>query len=142
MTATTVGVLALGVALVRMGRHGWDGTRLDVLLMLLAGFGIAGQGWLGGLIAEGGAWIAGLAESGTAQAFGVGVPLLVVIGMITLIVVDIKDRSIWKWTPWVALALPTALAVVGGIYVGAGDTVLAGIGDALTNLVGLLGSLG
>lgn len=140
LTATAVGVLALVVALVRMGRHRWNGTRLDVVLMLLGGFGIAGAGWVGNAMADAGGWIGGFAETGTAQAFGVGVPLLIVVGMITLVVVDMRDRNIWTPTPWVALALPTTMQVVGGISTGAGITVLGWIGTLLTNAAGWLGS--
>lgn len=139
---TAVSLIALTVALVVMWRHNWEGSRFIVILMLLAGFGITAAGWVGDLLAQGGQMIGTAIGQGTAQAFGVGVPALVVVLMITWVAVDMKDKKIHVATPWVALALPTVLAVVGGVYLGVGDTVLDAIGTGLSHFAGWLGSLG
>jgi hypothetical protein len=141
-SATAVGVLALAVALVIMWRHRWQGSRFTVGLMLLAGFGIAATGWVGQMLARGGEWIGGAVDAGTGRLFGVSVPIVVIAVMVTWIVVDVRDRQIHPATPWIALALPTVLAVVGGVYIGAGDTVLATIGTGLSSMAGWLGALG
>jgi hypothetical protein len=141
-TSAAVGVLALAVALVIMWRHRWQGSRFTVVLMLLAGFGIAATGWVGQMLGRVGEWIGGAADAGTARLFGVSVPVVVIAVMVTWLVVDMRDRTIHPATPWMALALPTVLAVVGGVYIGAGDTALAAIGTGLSNLAGWLGALG
>lgn len=141
-SATAVGVLALAVALIIMWRHRWQGSRFTVVLMLLAGFGIAATGWVGDMLGRLGETIGGAADAGTARLFGVSVPVVVIAAMVTWIVVDMRDRSIHIATPWLALALPTVLAVVGGVYIGAGDTALSAIGTGLTNLAGFLGAVG
>ena len=141
-SATAVGVLALTIALVIMWRHRWRGSRFTVALMLLAGFGVAATGWLGNMLARAGEWIGGAADAGTGRVFGVSVPVMVIAAMVTWVVVDVRDRNIHPATPWIAFALPTVLAVVGGIYIGAGNTVLTAIGTALTSVAGWLGALG
>lgn len=142
LTGTAVAVMALGVALVVMWRHHWRGSRPVVALMLLAGFGITGSGMLGDALVRGGEMLANVANEGTARAFGVGVPMLVLAIVTTLIVVDVKDRIIHPATPWLALAWPTLLAVVGGVSTGVGGTALDAIGSVLTSVAGWLGSLG
>jgi len=139
---TAVSLISLAIAVTIMWRHQWRGSRFIVLLMLIAGFGITAAGWVGDLLARGGQMIGNAVGSGTSQAFGVSVPALVVVVMVTWIVVDMRDRSIHKATPWIALALPTVLAVVGGVYLGFGDTVLDTIGTGLGNFAGWLGALG
>ncbi len=141
LSASVVAVLALGIALTIMWRRGWQASRLTVVLMLLAGFGIT-AGLVGQLLTRGGETIAAGISTGTAQLFGVGVPLLLVAVMITVLVVDMKDRVIHKATPWVALALPNTLAVVGGIYVGLGNSALGLLGQGMTNIATVLGSVG
>lgn len=141
-TGTAVAVLALSVALTVMWRHRWQGSRLIVILMLVAGFGIAGVGLVGDLLGRLGGMIGGAADAGTGRLFGVSVPVVVIAVMVTWIVVDMRDRMIHIATPWIALALPSVLAVVGGIYIGMSDTALGAAGEALTHLAGWLGSLG
>lgn len=140
-TGTGVAIGALALALVVMWRHRWQGSRFTVALMLLAGFGISQAGWAGTALAAVGGWVGGFAGEGTAQVFGVSVPAVVLIVMVAWVVIDVWDRSIHRFTPWVALALPAVLATVGGIYLGAGDDALAVIGRGLTNLAGWLGTL-
>jgi hypothetical protein len=142
LTATSVAVIVIVIALVRMFRRHWSATRLDVILMLLGGFGIIGSGLVGQWLASAGQWVGGLLDSTTSQAFGVGIPLVAVVGMAVLIIVDLKDRQIWRFTPWVALAFPTVLQVVGGISTGVGVAVLNVIGEILTGFADWLGSLG
>jgi hypothetical protein len=141
-SAAAVAVLALAVALTVMWRHRWQGSRLTVLLMLLAGFGLTSMGWFGDMLTRAGTWAGGAADAGTGRLFGVGVPLIVIAVMLTWLVVDMRDRAIHPATPWIALALPTVLAVVGGVYVGIGDTVLGFIGTGLSSLAGWLSSIG
>lgn len=141
-SGTAVAVLALAVAVTVMWRHRWKGSRFIVVMMLIAGFGITAAGWIGDMLARGGEVIGNAAGEGTSRAFGVSVPVLILVVMITWIVVDVKDRSIHPATPWIALALPTAMAVVGGVYIGLGDTVLTAIGSGLGSVSGWLGSLG
>ena len=142
LTATGVAVLAITIALVRMLRHRWTASRLDVILMLLGGFGIIGSGMVGQWLASAGEWLGGLLNTTTAQAFGVGLPLVAVVAMATLIIVDLRDRGIWKPTPWVAVAFPTVLQVVGGISTGVGIAILNVIGGVVTGFADWLGSIG
>lgn len=139
---TGVAVLAFAVAITIMWRHRWQGSRLTVLLMLLAGFGLVAMGWVGQMLARLGQWAGTAADTGTGRLFGVSVPVVVVFVMATWLVVDLRDRHIHQATPWIALALPSVLAVVGGVYLGLGDSVLGAIGTGLTNLAGWLGGLG
>ncbi len=141
LSAAAVAVLALGIAVTMMWRRGWQASRLVVVLMLLAGFGIT-AGLVGRLLTRGGSLIGGAITTGTAQLFGVGVPLLLIVVMVTWLIIDMKDRVIHKATPWMALALPTTLAVVGGIYVGFGNSALGLLGQGMTSLAGMLASLG
>lgn len=140
-SATAVGVLALAVALIIMWRHRWQGSRFTVALMLLAGFGLVATGWVGDMLGRAGEWVGGLADAGTGRLFGVSVPVVVIAVIVTWLVVDLRDRQIHPATPWLALALPTVLAVVGGVYIGAGDTVLNTIGTGLGSVAGWLGTL-
>jgi hypothetical protein len=141
-SATAVAVILFAVATVTMWRRNWSATRLTVVMMLLAGFGIVANGWAGDMLGRLGEWLGGLADAGTARLFGVSAPVVVIAVMVAWIVVDMRDRTIHRATPWLALALPTVLAVVGGVYIGAGDTALSAIGTGLTNLAGWLGALG
>lgn len=141
-SGAAVGVLALAIALTVMWRHQWRGSRLTVALMLLAGFGLVSMGWVGDMLARAGGWLAGVADAGTGRLFGVSVPVVIIAVMVTWIVVDIRDRIIHPATPWLALTLPTVLAVVGGVYLGMSDGVLGNIGGALSTAAGWLSSLG
>lgn len=140
-SATAVAVIALGVALTVMWRRHWSANRIIVVLMLLAGFGITG-GMLGQVLQRGGEAIGGAIDTATSKLFGIGVPLLIIAVLITLVVIDMRDRVIHIATPWVALVLPTMLAVVGGMYIGAGNKALNLLGQAMTGVAGMLTALG
>lgn len=141
-SATAVAVVLLAIAGVMMWRRNWNATRLTVAMMLLAGFGIVATGWVGDMLGRLGEWMGGMADAGTARLFGVSAPIVVIAVMVTWIVIDVKDRTIHPATPWLALALPSVLAVVGGVYIGAGNTALSMIGTGMSNLAGWLGALG
>lgn len=140
-SGTAVAVIALGIALTVMWRHRWQGSRFTVALMLLAGFGVTASGLVGGALVSGGQALATAAEAGTGRLFGVGVPVAVLAVVTTWIVVDVRDRIIHVATPWLALAWPTLLAVVGGVSTGLGVPVLDAIGSALASASGWLGAL-
>jgi hypothetical protein len=141
-SAGVVAVLAFTVALVIMYKRRWQGSRFTVLLMLLAGFGVTAGGWVGDMLARLGEWLGGMAEAGTARLFGVAAPIVVIAVMVTWLALDLRDRKIHPVTPWLALALPTVLAVVGGVYIGFGSTALTTIGSGLGNFAGWLGASG
>src|SRR6266545_6161104 len=92
LSAAAVAVLALGIAVTMMWRRGWQASRLVVVLMLLAGFGIT-AGLVGRLLTRGGSLIGGAITTGTAQLFGVGVPLLLIVVMVTWLIIDMKERE-------------------------------------------------
>jgi hypothetical protein len=141
-TGTAVAAIFLAIALIVMWRHRWQGSRFTVVLMLFAGFGVVGIGWIGAGLGQLGEWLGGLATEGTARLFGVSAPIVVLAAAVTWLVVDVKDRTIHPVTPWLALALPSLLATVGGVYIGAGDTALSVAGEGLASAAGWLGSLG
>jgi hypothetical protein len=141
LSAAAVAVIALGVAVIIMWRRNWQASRIIVVLMLLAGFGLTG-GAFGAAARTGGEHIGSAIETTTAKLFGVGVPLLLVAVLIALVAVDMKDRTIHKATPWVALLLPTMMAVVGGMYIGAGDDALNLLGQGMASLANIAQHLG
>lgn len=112
---TIIGLSALIIALVILWRHKGEAGRVTVLMMLLGGTGLtlsvgAVSDWLHRI----GTALVSAAESATSVAVGVGLPALVVVGLATWVVLDLRDKSIHPATPWVALGLPTLVVVLGG----------------------------
>lgn len=141
-SGAAVAVIALAIAVTVMWRHHWQGSRLTVALMLLAGFGVTASGLAGDLLVRGGEALATATTEGTARLFGAGVPMAALAIVTTWIVVDVRDRIIHRATPWLALAWPTLLAVVGGVSTGLGLPVLDALGAAMTSASGWLGAVG
>jgi hypothetical protein len=138
---TLAGLSLLVITGIRLWRRPIRGaSRLDVFMMLLGGFtlntGLVGDGLRAGAERAGEA-----INSGTALLFGVGLPMLLVVAMAALIIIDVKDRTIWPGTPFVAACLATVANVVGGMSTKSGVAVLEALGKLLTFVVDVL-SLG
>jgi hypothetical protein len=107
-------------------------------LFLIGGIGLAGSaGLLGDLLRKVGVILGRAVSIGTAKGFGVAVPAALVFGIALWIAHDLmpKNRTPSKALPWLALALPTLLAVTGGIWSGLGGEVLTALGDATSEFV-------
>lgn len=138
---TTALLVAGGVSLVVLIRHRLHAGRGVVAGMLAGGWGIAGNGLVGDLLARASQALAGWIGEATATAVGASVPGLALAVVAAVIAIDVRDRAIMRITPWLALLLPTMAAVVGGMYAGAGGA-LGTIGGWLVWLVGLPAALG
>lgn len=135
-TSAAVAVLALALALM-LKRHRRAG-KTQVVLMLIAGFGIGGL--LGSVLAKAGALLAHVTTTGTAKVFGVAVPAVLVVVLLIELVMQLhpKNKTPHHSTMWLALLLPAVLAVSGGVWASLGGhagSVLAGIGQGATSLV-------
>ncbi|MGH8881872.1 MAG: hypothetical protein ACRD0P_31745, partial [Stackebrandtia sp.] len=69
LSAAAVAVIALAVAVTIMWRRRWQGSRLTVILMLVAGFGIT-AGIAGSALTRLGGMVGQAAETGTSKVFG------------------------------------------------------------------------
>jgi len=128
-----VAVIAFGLALLLLYKRNWRPSRIVVVLMLLAGFGLTG-GIVGDGILAAARALGTAASTATAKAFGVGVPIALLVLAIAWVVIDMKDRVITIPTPWIALAIPTLMVALGGMYVGIGGEALSAIGNGIGGL--------
>lgn len=133
LSGGAVAVIAFGIALMILYKRKWKASRIVVVLMLLAGFGLTG-GIVGNGIMAATKALGMAANTATAKAFGVGVPILLFVLACVWVGIDMKDKKIVKATPWIALAIPTLLVALGGMYVGLGGDTLGVIGDGLGGL--------
>lgn len=138
---TTALLIAGAVALVVLIKHRLRAGRGVVAGMAAGGWGLAGNGLVGDLLARASQALAGWIGEVTATAVGASVPGLALAVVVGIIAIDVRDRAIMRITPWLALMLPTMAAVVGGMYAGTGGA-LGTIGDWLLWLVGLPAALG
>jgi len=137
----TAMLIAGGIALVALIKHRMRAGRGVVVGMIAGGWGIAGNGVVGDLLARGSEALTAWVGSATASAFGASVPGLALAIVAGVIAIDMRDRAIMRVTPWLALVLPSLAAVVGGAYAGRGGA-LGTIGDWLLWLVQLPTALG
>lgn len=128
-----VAVIAFGLALLLLYKRGWKPSRIVVVLMLLAGFGLTG-GILGSGILAATRALGEAASTATARGFGVAVPIVLLVIAVAWVVIDMKDRTITVPTPWIALAIPTLMVALGGLYVGIGGEALSTIGNGISGL--------
>jgi len=138
---TTALLIAGAVALVVLIKHRLRAGRGVVAGMAAGGWGLAGNGLVGDLLARASQALAGWIGEVTATAVGASVPGLALAVVVGIIAIDVRDRAIMRITPWLALMLPTMAAVVGGMYAGTGGA-LGTIGDWLLWLVQLPTMLG
>lgn len=132
--AISAAVLALVVALIQ---HKRKRTPKSVgVLMLIAGAGIAGAaGIAGDFLRKGGDLLGTVVSEGTAKAFGVAVPAVLVVGAGLWIAHDMWPKNKpSKLLPWLALALPTLMVIAGGVWAGVGGDVLDGLGTTTADL--------
>jgi drug/metabolite transporter (DMT)-like permease len=140
-TSAAVAVLALAVALM-LKRHRKAG-KTQVVLMLLAGFGVGGL--LGGLLSKAGGLLSHLTSTGTAKVFGIAVPAVLVVILLVELVMQMhpKNKTPHRSTMWLALLLPAVLAMSGGMWAGLGtkaDSLLTNVGNSTTSFVSTLAS--
>lgn len=138
---TTVMLVAGAAALVALIRHRLQAGRGVVVGMILGGWAIAGNGWVGGMLARGAEALTAWTGDATASAVGASVPGLALAVIAAIIAIDMRDRVIMRVTPWLGLVLPSLAAVVAGAYAGSGGA-LGTVGDWLLWLVNLPGALG
>lgn len=138
---TTALLIAGAVAVVALVKHRLRAGRPVVAGMLAGGWGIAGNGLVGDMLARCSQALASWVSEFTASAVGASVPGLALAVVVGIIAIDVRDRAIMRITPWLALLLPTMAAVVGGMYAGGGG-LLGTIGDWLLWLVQLPTVLG
>lgn len=133
--AISAAVLALVVALIQ---HKRKRTPKSVgVLMLIAGAGIAGAtGIAGDFLRKGGALLGTVVNEGTAKAFGVAVPAVLVVGVGLWVAHDLwpRTKTPSKQLPWLALALPTLMVIAGGVWAGVGGDVLDGLGTTTADV--------
>lgn len=132
---------AIAFVLALMLRRHKRAPKTQVLLMLLAGFGLGGV--LGHLLAKAGALISHLGTVGTAKLLGVAVPAIVVIALLFELIMQLhpKNKSPHRSTVWLALLLPAVLATAGGVWAGLGvqaDSVLSSLGTGAEALASSL----
>jgi hypothetical protein len=132
--SVSVGATIFVVALVLMRRHLMP--RVVVVLMAIAG------AMLGGLLYAVIDWILttalGLADSVTELLFGRAIAAVAVIALTLLVVIDVLSRRGHprKWTPWGALAIFPAIAIViGPAMPSAIDSVVTAVGVQVVDLV-------
>lgn len=133
--------LAGGIALAVLIRRRLRPSRGVVAGMIAGGWGVAGQGWLGGALESAAQSLAGWMGEVTSSAVGTAVPGLALAIVAAIIAVDVRDRAILRVTPWLGLVLPSLAAVVGGMYAGR-EGALGTVGEAMLWLVRLPGALG
>jgi len=138
---TTALLTAGAVALVVLIRHRLRPSRGVVAGMIAGGWGVAGNGLVGDLLARAAQALATWASEATSSAVGASVPGLALAVVVGIIAIDVRDRAIMRITPWLALLLPSLAAVVGGMYAGTGG-VLGTLGETLLWAVRLPGALG
>lgn len=138
---TTALLIAGAVALVVLIKHRLRAGRPVVVGMIAGGWGLAGNGWAGDMLARGSEALTGWVGEATGSAVGASVPALALAIVAGVIAIDMKDRAIMRVTPWLGLVLPSLAAVVGGAYAGGGG-LLGTIGDWLLWLVQLPTVLG
>jgi len=134
-------LLAGGIALAVLIRHRLRPSRGVVAGMIAGGWGMAGQGWLGGALESAAQSLAAWMGDATSSAVGASVPGLALAIVAAIIAVDVRDRAILRVTPWLGLVLPSLAAVVGGMYAGR-EGALGTVGEAMLWLVRLPGALG
>lgn len=110
-------------------------------------FLLAGLGITGGIVGQGltnlAAMVGRLVGTGTAKAFGVGVPLAAVAVVIALVAIDWKKNGARsKSTPWLALAIPALLAATAGVYIGVGGEALSAIGNGFGDISTFIFTMG
>lgn len=137
----TAMLIAGGVSIIALIKHRLRAGRPVVVGMIAGGWGLAGNGWAGDMLARGSEALATWVSEATSSAVGASVPGLALAIVAGVIAIDMKDRAIMRITPWLGLVLPTMAAVVGGMYAGTGGA-LGTIGDWLLWLVQLPTMLG
>src|SRR5690554_6863238 len=135
----TAMLVAGGVALVVLIRHRLRPGRGVVVGMILGGWGIAGNGWLGAALESGAQSLAAWMGEATSAAVGASVPGLALASAAAIIAADMRDRAIMRVTPWLGLGLASLAAVVGAMYADQAGA-LGTVGDALLWIVRLPGS--
>lgn len=133
LSGGAVAVIAFGLALLLLYKRNWRPSRIVTVLMLLAGFGLTG-GIIGSGILAATKALGAAASTATARGFGVAVPIVLLVLAVAWVVIDMKDKTITRPTPWIALAIPTLMVALGGMYVGIGGDVLGTIGTGVGGL--------
>jgi hypothetical protein len=92
-----------------------NAPKTTTLLFLIAGVGLGG--WLGTTLGQWVRTVLGMAGSQTATWLGIGASTLLA-GAAIVATLEIAIKGLWKkkakpkrWHPWLALALPTVVAV-------------------------------
>ncbi|GAA2709114.1 hypothetical protein ACFY2R_18175 [Micromonospora olivasterospora] len=135
-TAVAVAVFALVLGLVQWKRN--KTPKIVGWLMLIAGAGIAGAaGWAGDFLRKAGELAGTGLSAGTAKTFGVAIPGAIVAGVALWLAHDLlpsKKAKASKLLPWLALAFPTLLAIVGGVWAGMGSDAVNVVGEAAADV--------
>jgi hypothetical protein len=135
-TAVAVAVFALVLGLVQWKRK--KTPKIVGWLMLIAGAGIAGAaGWAGDFLRKAGELAGTAMSAGTASTFGVAIPGALVAGVALWLAHDLwpsKKAKASKLLPWLALAFPTLLAIVGGVWAGMGSDAVNVVGEAAADV--------
>lgn len=135
-TAVAAAVFALVLGLVQWKRK--KTPKIVGWLMLIAGAGIAGAaGWAGDFLRKAGELAGTGMSAGTAKTFGVAIPGAIVAGVALWLAHDLwpsKKAKASKLLPWLALAFPTLLAIVGGVWAGMGSDAVNAVGEAAADV--------
>lgn len=131
-SAGAIGAVLFVVALAMVRRR--VARRAVIVVMALAG------ACMGGSISGVMNWVldsaAGIAGPVTEIAFGVIVPMAIIIGVIVLLVIDFVKKKPKRWTPWAALLLVPAI----GLFVPAAPSMVQGaVGTVANEAAGLWG---
>ena len=134
--AISLAVFCLVAGLIQWKRK--KTPKLTGWLMLVAGAGVAGAaGWAGDFMRKAGELTGTAVSSGTAKTFGVAIPGAIAFGVFLWLVHDLwpsKSAKASKALPWLALAFPTLLAIVGGVWAGVSDGALNTVGETAADV--------